>query len=186
MITADGSAVEESLPPSEIDQLLLPPARVGPKGGRDQPRSLGDHDPLGDDRHHVSATHPQRTGCPPRPPDRSRGALLYDRTVRCRRSPRRAGPPDRAGWRTRAGTASVPVSECMAAGKPSRSMPTSKALQDTIKSGPACGSPVRLASGQAAFPVLAHQHQEQALHRGQSARPSHRGLVRLCVAVEEP
>lgn len=68
MITADGSAVEESLPPSEIDQLLLPPARVGPKGGRDQPRSLGDHDPLGDDRHHVSAAHPQRTGCPPRPP----------------------------------------------------------------------------------------------------------------------
>jgi hypothetical protein len=45
----------------------------------------------------------------------------------------------------------------------------SNAFQNTIKCCPACGSPVRLAAGEAPISVLPHEHQEQALHSDQPA-----------------
>ena len=65
---------------------------------RDQPRPLGGHDPLGDDRHHAQATHPQWTSCPPRLS--AAGASLIPPHHQGAWSAARADPPDSAGWRT--------------------------------------------------------------------------------------
>lgn len=59
------------------------------------------------------------------------------------------------------------------------------ALQNTIKSRPACRPPVRFPAGKTPVSVLSHKYEEEALHGGQPAGAPDRSLVCMRVRVEE-
>jgi len=77
---------------------------------------------------------------------------------------------------TRRGSRSRPEPRCSRPWCPS---------QDPVERRPSRRTPRWLAAGQAAVPVLAHQHQEEALQRGQPAGAPDRRLVSLRVRGEE-